>query len=194
MKSLKDKILEKIKLKEFLNKYINIYEADDASDEMDLDALDDAENDANSEAGPLDDNAENNSADDSTDDSTDKKDSKEDEEKEKLKLKKNIKFNVWKEPKKKIDRLHDNKSYQKIEYKFKDTDKKINIHFLLGHQDDGWKLWAGVIGVVSYDDDPYCDLDAKNFKDAILNSLDKIINFIQEVKDDPENWVQFYKN
>ena len=190
MKSLKDKILENIELTEFLNKYINIYEADDASDEMDLDALDDAENDANSEAGPLDDNSE----DESTDDSKDKKDSKEDKEEEKLKLRAGIKFNVWKEPKKKIDWLHDNKSYQKIEYKFRDTDKKINIHFLLGHQDDGWKLWAGVIGVVSYDDDPYCDLDAKNFKDAILNSLDKIIDFIQEVKDDPVNWVQFYKN
>ena len=190
MKSLKDKILENIELTEFLNKYINIYEADDASDEMDLDALGDAEDDADADAGPV----EGDDSDDSDDDSKDKKDSKEDKEEEKIKLRANIKFNVWKEPKKKIDWLHDNKSYQKIEYKFRDNDKKLSIHFLLGHQDDGWKLWAGVIGVVSYDDDPYCDLDAKNFKDAILNSLDKITDFIQEVKDDPANWVQFYKS
>ena len=90
-----------------------------------------------------------------------------------------IKFTIWKEPEKKVTTLDDNES-------------GISIDFLLGFQENSWKLWIGKIGSCSYDDDPYCTFDTDNFKKAIVMCLDKVEEFIKQVKDDPENYVQFY--
>lgn len=105
----------------------------------------------------------------------------------------NIKFTIWEEPDKKVSWITDNKKWQKIEYKYEDKEKDIHIDFLLGFQDDSWKLWIGKIGAISYDDDPYCDFRTKSFKEAILSALDKVVEFIDDVEEDPQNWVQFYK-
>ena len=108
----------------------------------------------------------------------------------------NIKFTIWKEPDKKVTWLNGNEPYQKIEYKYEDKDKHISIHFLLGYvkEKDTWELWIGKIGAISYDDDPYCDLKCDEFSSAIIAALDKVEEFIKEVKDNPENWIQYYKD
>lgn len=105
-----------------------------------------------------------------------------------------IKFTIWKSPEEKVTTLKDNESYQKIEYKLQDNKEGLSIDFLLGYKDDSWKLWIGKIGSCSYDDDPYCSFDTDNFKKAIIMCLDKVEEFIEQVKDDPQNYVQFYKN
>ena len=87
-----------------------------------------------------------------------------------------------------------NEKYQKIEYKYEDKKEGISIDFLLGFQENSWKLWIGKIGSCSYDDDPYCDLETDKFAEAIVKSLDKTEEFIKEVESDPQNWVQYYKN
>lgn len=105
-----------------------------------------------------------------------------------------IKFTIWKSPEEKVTTLKDNESYQKIEYKLQDNKAGLFIDFLLGYKDDSWKLWIGKIGSCSYDDDPYCSFDTDNFKKAIVMCLDKVEEFIEQVKEDPQNYVQFYKN
>ena len=105
-----------------------------------------------------------------------------------------IKFTIWKSPDQKVRWLHDNESYLKIEYKLEDKEDGLSIDFLLGFQDDSWKLWIGKIGSCSYDDDPYCDLETDKFSEAIVKSLDKTQDFIADVEEDPQNWVQYYKN
>lgn len=120
---------------------------------------------------------------------------REDEEKDKDKPtleRGNIKFTIWEEPDKKVTQLENNYKYQKIEYKYEDKDNGISIDFLLGFQDQSWKLWVGKIGSCSYDDDPYCSFDTDDFKKGIIACLDKVEEFIQKVQDDPENYVQFY--
>lgn len=109
-------------------------------------------------------------------------------------LKAKIKFTIWEEPDKKVLELKNNESYQKIEYKYEDKENNIYIDFLLGFKDNSWKLWAGKIGSCSYDDDPYCSFETTDFKDSIIQSLDKIIEIIEDVKNDPMNYVQYYKN
>ena len=76
--------------------------------------------------------------------------------------------------------------------KYKDKKLGIEIDFLLGFKDNTWKLWIGKIGAISYDDDPWVDLDCDNFKDAILKCLDYTADFIEVVKENKDNWVQFY--
>lgn len=107
-----------------------------------------------------------------------------------------IKYTIWINPEKKVNWLKDNEQYQKIEYKHEDKEKNIYIDFLLGYvkEEDTWKLWIGKIGSLSYDDDPYCDLETNKFAEAIVTSLDKTEEFLKEVEDDPLNWVQFYKD
>lgn len=104
-----------------------------------------------------------------------------------------IKFTIWEDPKKQVRWLTDNNAYQKIEYQYKNTTKNIFIDYLLGFKDDSWQLWAGKIGRCTYDDDPYCDLKTSDFAHAINNSLDKIEQLLQDVLDDPQNYVQYYR-
>ena len=104
-----------------------------------------------------------------------------------------IKFTIWKAPDKKVRWLNDNESYLKIEYKLEDRDEGLFIDFLLGYQEDSWKLWIGKIGSCSYDDDPYCSFETKKFAEAIVKALDKVEEFVAKVKDEPENYIQFYK-
>ena len=104
-----------------------------------------------------------------------------------------IKFTIWKAPDKKVKWLKDNESYLKIEYKLEDKEEGLYIDFLLGFQDDSWKLWIGKIGSCSYDDDPYCSFDTDKFAEGIVAALDKVEEFVKKVKDDPESYIQFYK-
>lgn len=106
----------------------------------------------------------------------------------------NIKFTIWESPDKKVNWLDDNEKYQKIEYKYEDKKEGISIDFLLGFQEDSWKLWIGKIGSCSYDDDPYCSFDTKKFSEGIIAALDKVEEFLDKVKEDPSNYVQFYIN
>ena len=77
----------------------------------------------------------------------------------------NIKYTIWLEPKKKVKWLEEGQKFQKIEYQHRDKDKGIYIDFLLGYieSEKTWKLWIGKIGSLSYDDDPYCDLETETF-------------------------------
>ena len=118
----------------------------------------------------------------------------EEEDKEKTTERGNIKFTIWEAPDKKVKWLDDNKSYQKIEYKYEDNKKNIFIDFLLGFKDGSWKLWIGKIGSVGYTDDPYTNLQTDKFSDAIVKALDKVQEFIADVKKEPVNYVQFYKD
>lgn len=119
-----------------------------------------------------------------------------DEDEKKTTRRGNIKFTIWKSPDKKVTWLDDGEQYQKIEYKHEDKEKNIFIDFLLGYvvKEKTWKLWIGKIGAINYDDDPYCDLKTDNFAKAIVLTLDKVEEFLQEVEDEPENWIQFYKD
>ncbi len=107
-----------------------------------------------------------------------------------------IKFVIWEEPDKKVSWLDNNEKYQKIEYKHEDRDKNIFIDFLLGYvkDEDTWKLFVGKIGAVNYDDDPYCDFKTNKFAEAIVAALDKVEEYIKDVEDDPQNWIQYYKD
>ena len=118
------------------------------------------------------------------------------EDKEKTTERGNIKYVIWLAPDKKVNWLKDNEQYQKIEYKHEDKKKNIFIDFLLGYVDEEktWKLWIGKIGSLSHDDDPYCDLETDKFSEAIVKSLDKTQEFIADVEEDPQNWVQYYKD
>lgn len=118
----------------------------------------------------------------------------ESEDKEKSTERGKIKFTIWETPDKKVTWLKDNEAFTKIEYKLEDKEKNLYIDFLLGFQENSWKLWIGKIGAVSYDDDPYCDFKTKSFAHAIVDALDKVEEFLSKVEEDPQNYVQFYKN
>lgn len=107
-----------------------------------------------------------------------------------------IKFTIWKEPDKKVTWLNDNEKYQKIEYKHEDKSRKMSMSFLLGYnkEKDTWQLWVGKIGGVTYDDDPLCDLKTNKFAKAIVTGLDKIVEYIKKVEEDPSDWIQYYKD
>ena len=119
------------------------------------------------------------------DDSAAKEDEKERERAE-------IKFKIWKEPDKCVDWLNKGDNYQKIEYKHIDKKAGIEVDFLLGQQNDIWKLWMGKIGACSYDEDPYCSFNTKSFNDAIIDALDKVQEIISDIKEDPDNYIQYY--
>lgn len=104
----------------------------------------------------------------------------------------NVKFTIWKAPDKKVNWLEDNEEYLKIEYKFEDKEKHISIDFLLGFQDNSWKLWVGKIGRCAYDDDPYCDFKTSKFAEAIVAALDKVEEMLSNIVEDPENYIQYY--
>lgn len=110
----------------------------------------------------------------------------------KLKERAEIKFTIWADDSERKEWIGDNDGYQKIEYIYKDKEKGITIDFLLGRKDGTWCLWAGKDGSVNYDDEPKYDLECTKFQDAIMNALDKIQELIEDVKENPKNWVQFY--
>lgn len=118
------------------------------------------------------------------------------EDDEKNKLKSDVKFTIWTSTDEKTTSLKKGEKYLKIEYIYKDKKKGIIIDFLIGKdmKNKKWSLFAGKQGAVSYDDDALKDLKADNLKDAILNAIDEVIDFIKEVEDDKDNWVQFYIN
>ena len=120
-------------------------------------------------------------------------DNNQDQSQEENKIKPYIKFTTWEAPDKKVLELNDNNDYQKIEYKYYDKEKGIEIDFLLGLLEDNWQLWVGKLGSCSYDDEPYFNFNTDNFKKAIVMSLDKIEEFIGKVNEDPQNYVQYYK-
>lgn len=105
-----------------------------------------------------------------------------------------IKFTIWESPDKKVTWLDKNENYQKIEYKYEDKEKGLQIDFLLGFKNESWRLWIGKIGAASYDDDPYCDFETKKFPEAIVAALDKVEEFLEKVKEEPDNYIQFYIN
>ena len=113
-------------------------------------------------------------------------------EAKKYKERDDIKFTIWEAPDKKVKWLNNNTDYLKIEYQYKNKKLGIEIDFLLGFKENTWKLWIGKIGSISYDDDPWVNLDCDNFKDAILKCLDYTEEFIEDVKNNKCNWVQFY--
>ena len=160
-----------------------ILEAEDDELNMDMDT------------GGDEDNSEDSNDSENSEDSEDSED-KEDSDKKKSTQRGNIKFVIWEEPEKKVSWLKDNDKYQKIEYKHEDKKKNIFIDFLLGFdkEENTWKLWVGKIGAVNYDDDPYCDFETESFASAIVKALDKVEEFIKNVEDEPENWIQYYKN
>ena len=102
-------------------------------------------------------------------------------------------FTIWESPDNKVTELKSNTEYQKIEYKLEDNDLGMFIDFLLGFDEGSWQLWIGKIGSCSYDDDPYKSLNTTNFKKVIVDSLDIIEEFIEKVKKDKYNYIQFYK-
>lgn len=104
-----------------------------------------------------------------------------------------IQYTIWQEPDKKVTKLKNNAAYQKIECQWRDKEENIYIDFLLGFKDGSWRLWCGKPGSSTYDDEPYCTLDTEDFNDAIVKSLPKIDEIIGKVKEDPENYIQFYK-
>lgn len=181
MKILKEYLKDnfKISLKE------RILEADDKDDDTSLD--DTSDNQDNSDDIP-DDSTEDNADDTSGDEGVDNPDDK----KESGVNRADIKFTIWKAPDEKVTELDNNEAYQKIEYKLEDKEQGLSIDFLLGFKENSWQLWIGKIGSCSYDDDPYFSFDTDNFKKAIVMSIDKIEEFVLKVKDDPENYVQFY--
>lgn len=164
-----------------LKQYILEADNEDTSkkDEIDIDALTSDQPD-----GKTDDEDDEDIEDDSDE---------EDDEKTKLTRRGNIKFTIWEEPKKKVKWLNDNNKYQKIEYQYRDKEKNIYIDFLLGFQENSWKLWIGKIGAITYDDDPWCDFKTSKFEEGIVAALDKVEEFIEDVEENPDNWVQFYK-
>lgn len=108
-----------------------------------------------------------------------------------------LKFLIYKEDGKTVDWLKDREDYQKIECNYEDEpdfDDGIKVSFLLGRKDGTWQLWAGKPGVVTYADEPYKDLETEKFEDAIMKSLDKAEDLIKQIKDEPNNWVQFFVN
>lgn len=115
-----------------------------------------------------------------------------DDSKDDSKLRADIKFKIWKSPDNFVTSLKDNEDYQKIEYVFKEKESGIVIDFLIGKKDGTWQLWIGKDGAVSYDDDPFYNLEEISFLPALSKAVDKVIDFIDEVKSDPNNWVQYY--
>ena len=196
MKHLKEYILENTE---------NIYEEDllglsgQGSGDSSEESKDDKSGDDSSSEEPKDDEKKDDSSkeEEKKDEEPEGEDPKDDKGSEpeidpKMKERAEIKFKIWKDGGELADWITDKDGYQKIEYVYKDKEKGITIDFLLGRKDGSWFVWAGKDGAVNYDDQPYKDLKTPYFRDAIMNSLDKIQELIQDVKDNPDNWAQYY--
>lgn len=196
MKHLKEYILENTEI---------IYEEDllglsgQGSGDSSEESKDDKSGDDSSSEEPKDDEKKDDSSkeEELKDEEPEGEDPKDDKGSEpeidpKMKERADIKFKIWKDGGELADWITDKDGYQKIEYVYNDKEKGITIDFLLGRKDGSWFVWAGKDGAVNYDDQPYKDLKTPYFRDAIMNSLDKIQELIQDVKDNPDNWAQYY--
>ena len=199
MKHLKEYILENV---DIVNEEDLLGLGDDKKDDKKADKKDDKGGD------DLLDGGKDDKKDDSSSEDKPKDNKKKDEEPEgddpkddkgsepeidpELKERAEIKFKIWKDGGELANWITDKDGYQKIEYVYKDKEKGITIDFLLGRKDGSWFIWAGKDGAVNYDDQPYKDLETPYFRDAIMNSLDKIQELIKDVKEDPDNWAQYY--
>ena len=197
MKHLKEYILENTEI---------IYEedllglGDDSTDDKKDDKKDDSAGDdllSGDDSGEEDKKDDSSKEEEKKDEEPEGEDPKDDKGSEpeidpKMKERAEIKFKIWKDGGELADWITDKDGYQKIEYVYKDKEKGITIDFLLGRKDGSWFVWAGKDGAVNYDDQPYKDLKTPYFRDAIMNSLDKIQELIQDVKDNPDNWAQYY--
>ena len=201
MKHLKEYILENV---EILNEEDLLGLGDDKKDDKKDDNKDNQKDDKGGD--------DLLGGDDKKDDSSSKEDSKGDEKKDdtpeeedpkddkgsepeidpELKERAEIKFKIWKDGGELANWITDKDGYQKIEYVYKNKEKGITIDFLLGRKDGSWFVWAGKDGAVNYDDQPYKDLKTPYFRDAIMNSLDTIQELIKDVKENPDNWAQYY--
>lgn len=116
------------------------------------------------------------------------------------KLKAEIKWDIWEEPSVKVNWLKDNYSYNKIQFIYRDTDKEIEICFLMGYTkndstdklQESWKIWVGKLGSISYSEDWTWDLKTNDLNEAIMKSLDIIVDFIHTVESDKHNYVAYY--
>ena len=196
MKHLKEYILENTE---------TIYEEDllglsgQGSGDSSEESKDDKSGDDSSSEEPKDDEKKDDSSkeEETKDEEPEGEDPKDDKGSEpeidpELKERAEIKFKIWKDGGERADWITDKDGYQKIEYVYKDKEKGITIDFLLGRKDGSWFVWAGKDGAVNYDDQPYKDLKTPYFKDAIMNSLDEIQGLIKDVKENPDNWAQYY--
>ena len=197
MKHLKEYILENI---EIVNEE-DLLGLSGQSDSKEESSKDDKKDDSKDDSagddllgGEKDDSSKEDEKKDEEPEGEDPKDDKGSEPKidPKMKERAEIKFKIWKDGGELADWITDKDGYQKIEYVYKDKEKGITIDFLLGRKDGSWFVWAGKDGAVNYDDQPYKDLKTPYFRDAIMNSLDKIQELIQDVKDNPDNWAQYY--
>lgn len=104
-----------------------------------------------------------------------------------------IKWTVWDDDQKRIYNVNDvNQNYNKIEYLYIDKKKNIKIQFLMGLLDDSWHIWIGKVGGTYYSDEPYCNLKARDFKTAVIKSLDTVATFIINVKNNPDSYQNYY--
>lgn len=105
-----------------------------------------------------------------------------------------IKFKIYTAPDKQVTSLKEGEKYLKIEYVYRDKKEGIEIDFLIGKkkEDEEWQLYIGKVGSASYDDDPYKSLKTKDLAKAINTAVNEVIDLIKEVKDNKDNWVQFY--
>lgn len=106
------------------------------------------------------------------------------------KLRREVKFTIWNSDGKKVKWLNDNKSYQKIEYQY--TTNDVEIQFMIGYDENSWKLWIGKIGAIIYNDEPYYSFETQNFSTCIINAIDKVIEIIKDIESNKKNWIQFY--
>lgn len=111
-----------------------------------------------------------------------------------------IKWEMWEEPSVKVNWLKDNYSYNKIQFIYRDTGRDIEICFLMGFTENdstaklpsSWKMWVGKTGAVSYGEEWSWDLKTEDLKEAIMKSLDVIVDFIRTVEGDKHNYVAYY--
>lgn len=197
MKHLKEYILENT---EVINEEDLLGLGDDSKEDKKDDKKDDSGSDdllGGDDSGEEDKKDDSSKEEETKDEEPEGEDPKDDKGSEpeidpKMKERAEIKFKIWKDGGELADWITDKDGYQKIEYVYKDKEKGITIDFLLGRKDGSWFVWAGKDGAVNYDDQPYKDLKTPYFRDAIMNSLDKIQELIQDVKDNPDNWAQYY--
>lgn len=112
----------------------------------------------------------------------------------KAKQRSEIQFKIFTAPDKQVTDLKEGEKYLKIEYVYRNKKEGIEIDFLIGKKKEtgNWQLYIGKPGSASYDDDPYKSLETKELSKAINKAVDEVMDLIEEVKKDKDNWVQFY--